>query len=139
MKIRNILSAIFSHGIRHEWITFSPITKFRTSAKRLREPDVLTPGEFHALLGELPLREQAAVMLAGSTGLRRFELFALRWSDVNFFTLEISVTRSCVRGRFGECKTEASRKPVPLHGTVSAVLIVSLRARPWLTGLGSRG
>ena len=35
-KIRNILSAIFSHGIRREWITFNPITKVRCSAKRLR-------------------------------------------------------------------------------------------------------
>jgi integrase len=122
-KIRNIMSAVFSHGIRHEWITFNPISKVRCSAKRLREPDVLTPGEFQALVMELPVREQAAVMLAGSTGLRRSELFALRWCDVNFFTLEISVTRSCVRGRFGDCKTEASGKPVPLHGSVSAALI----------------
>jgi len=97
----------------------------------LREPDVLTPAEFHALLLELPLREQVAVMLAGSTGLRRSELFALRWSDVNFFTLEISVTRSCVRGRFGDCKTEASRKPVPLHGSVSAALIEWRRESPY--------
>src|ERR1035437_2435061 len=73
-------------------------------------------------LGELPLREQTAVMIAGSTGLRRSELFALRWSDVNFFTMEIAVTRSCVRNHFGDTKTEASRKPVPLHESVCDVL-----------------
>ena len=121
-KIRNILSAVFSHAIRHEWISFNPISKVRTSAKRLREPDVLTPPEFQALLWELPLRERAVVMLAGSTGLRRSELFALRWSDVNFFTMEVGVIRSCVRNRFGETKTEASRKPVPLHPSVRDVL-----------------
>jgi site-specific recombinase XerD len=32
-KIRNIMSAIFSHGIRHKWITFNPISKVRCSAK----------------------------------------------------------------------------------------------------------
>lgn len=26
-KIRNIMSAIFSHGIRHEWFAFNPISK----------------------------------------------------------------------------------------------------------------
>ena len=78
-KIRNILSAVFSHGIRHEWITFNSISKVRCSAKRLREPDVLTPVEFQSLLQKLPLREQAMVMIAGSTGLRRSELLALRW------------------------------------------------------------
>lgn len=121
-KIRNIMSALYSHAIRQEWITFNPIAKVRTSAKRLREPDVLTPAEFQALLKELPLRERAAVMLAGSTGLRRSELFALTWGDVNFFTMEVSVTRSCVRNHFGETKTEASHKPVPLHPSVKNVL-----------------
>jgi hypothetical protein len=53
-KIRNIMSAVYSHGIRHEWIAFNPISKVRCSAKRLREPDVVTPEEFQALLGELP-------------------------------------------------------------------------------------
>jgi len=122
-KIRNIMSAIFSHAIRHEWTAFNPISKVRCSAKRLREPDVLTPGEFQALLRELPLRERVMVMLAGSTGLRRSELFALRWSDINFFIMEVAVTRSCVRNHFGNTKTEASRKPVPLHQSVCDVLV----------------
>jgi len=121
-KIRNLLSALYSHAIRHEWTTFNPISKVRSSAKRLREPDVLTPTEFQGLLQELPLRERAAVMLAGSTGLRRSELFALRWSDIDFFTMEIAVMRSCVRNHFGETKTAASRKPVPLHQSVQDVL-----------------
>ena len=73
---------------------------------------------------------RAAMVPAGCT-LRRSELFALRWSDVNFFTLEISVTRSCVRGRFDECKTEASRKPVPLHSAVSAALIEWRKKSPY--------
>jgi integrase len=130
-KIRNIMSAVYSHGIRHEWITFNPISKVRCSAKRLREPDVLTPGEFQALLQELSLREQVMVMMAGSTGLRRSELFALRRSDVNFFTMEVAVTRSCVRNHFGAVKTEASGKPVPLHQSVGDVLTEWRRQSPY--------
>jgi integrase len=122
-KIRNIMSAIFSHDIRHEWITFNPISKVRCSALRLREPDVLTPSEFQALIGELSLREQVMVMLAGSTGLRRSELFALTWGDVNFQSMEIAVKRSCVRGRFGKVKTVASGKPVSLHQKVYDLLV----------------
>jgi integrase len=61
-------------------------------------------------------------MLAGTTGLRRSELFALRWSDVNFQTLEVAVTRSCVRGRFVKVTTVASGKPVPLHKLVYDML-----------------
>ena len=122
-KIRNIMSAIFSHGIRHEWITFNPISKVRCSAKRLREPDVLTPDEFQALLKELGLRERVMVMLAGLTGLRRSEIFALRWSDVDFRNMEVAVNRSCVRNRFGKVKTDASGRPVPLHFSVYSLLM----------------
>ena len=117
------MSAVFNHGIRHEWFTFNPIVKVRCSAKRLREPDVLTPMEFQQLVQALPLREQAIVTLAGATGLRRSELFGLIWSDVNFLTMEVAVKRSCVRGRFGAVKTEASGTPVPLHPLVSALLV----------------
>ena len=54
-KIRNQMSAVFTHGIRHEFITLNPISKVRCSAARLREPDVLTPEEFRMLLFHLPL------------------------------------------------------------------------------------
>jgi integrase len=84
---------------------------------------VLTPTEFQALLLELSLREQVMVMLAGTTGLRSSELFALRWSDVDFQKMEVAVTRSCVRGRFGNVKTVASGKPVPLLKLVYDMLL----------------
>jgi len=122
-KIRAVFSAIYSHGIRHEWITFNPITKVRCSAKRLREPDVLSPDEFQALLAELQVREKAMVLLAGATGLRRSELFGLKWSDLNFLTMEVGINRSCVRNHFGAVKTEASGKPVPLSTTVKDALV----------------
>jgi integrase len=117
-KIRNIMSALFNHGIRQEWIHRNPITKVRASAKRLREPDVLTPAEFSALIGELPLREKTMVMVAGSTGLRRSELIALTWRDIDPMLIQVNVLRSCVRNHFGDTKTEASRRPVPLHSSV---------------------
>jgi site-specific recombinase XerD len=53
------MSGVYSHGIRNEWIALNPISKVRCSAKRLREPDVITQEEFRALLAELQLREQA--------------------------------------------------------------------------------
>ena len=117
-KIRNIMSAVFNHAIRYEWMERNPISKVRTSAKRLREPDVLSPAEFAALLPELDLRERAMVLLAGSTGLRRSELVALAWSDIDLELMQIHVRRSCVHNHFGDTKTEASRKPVPLHPSV---------------------
>jgi len=56
-KIRNIMSAVFNHAIRNEWMDRNPITKVRVSAKRLREPDVLTPAEFASLNTMLDLHD----------------------------------------------------------------------------------
>jgi integrase len=75
---------------------------------------VLTPVEFRALLDRLEQRDRAMALLAGSTGLRRSELVALTWGDIAFDRCEITVRRSRVRQWFGEPKTEASGKPVPL-------------------------
>jgi integrase len=130
-KIRNIMSAVFNHAIRHEWMDRNPISKVRTSAKRLREPDVLSPSEIASLLAELKLRERAMVMLAGSTGLRRSELVALTWSDIDLELMQVNVRRSCVRNHFGDTKTEASRKPVPLHPSVVKCLKVWREDSPY--------
>lgn len=121
-KIRNIMSAVFAHGRRHDLTTANPIQGVRCSAKRLREPDVLTPAEFGRLMAELPQREQVMVMLAGTTGLRRSELIALTWQDVEFEAHQIMVNKSCVRACLGETKTTASAKPVPLHPLLAMAL-----------------
>lgn len=122
-KVKAVFSALFSHAIRNEWVSHNPICAVRCSAKRVREKDVLDPGEFTALLAQLAVRDRAMVMLAGSTGLRRSEFIGLRWGDINTHTMEIAITKSCVRNRFGDTKTEASRKPVPLHPAVLRSLL----------------
>ena len=111
-KIRNVMSALFTHAIRYGFVFNNPITAVRTSAKRLRDPDILGPAEFQALIEKLPMRERVMVLLDASTGLRRGELMALRWQDVDFKALAINVTRSIWRNVIGPTKTEASRKPV---------------------------
>ena len=69
------------------------------------------------------MRDRAMVLLIGSTGLRRSEMIALTWSDLNMKKMEVSVLRSCVRNRIGKTKTEASCRPVPLHPVVLNALL----------------
>lgn len=122
-KIKACFSVLYSHAIRHQWMTFNPVSKVRTSSKRLREKDIVTPQEFRDLLEELSVRDRAMVLLAGSIGLRRSELIALTWGDLNEETLEVTVRRSCVRNRIGNTKTEGSARPVPLHPLVLDALL----------------
>jgi len=122
-KLKSILSVLYNHAIRYEWLTFHPISMVRTSSKRLRDKDVLTPEEFQRLAEQLSERDRAMVLLAGSTGLRRSEMIALTWADLDVRTMEVRVIRSCVRNRFGVTKTEASCRPVPLHPIVLNALM----------------
>jgi integrase len=66
---------------------------------------------------------RAMVLLIGSTGLRRSEMIALGWSDLNMRTMEVNVLRSCVRNRIGKTKTDASCRPVSLHPLVLIALL----------------
>jgi integrase len=68
------------------------------------------------------------VLLDVTTGLRRSELLALKWSDVDFSSLELNVVRSIYLRMIGSWKTEASRKPVPLDAHVAADLWLWMEA-----------
>jgi integrase len=121
-KIRNVMSLLFNHGRRHELCDRNPIQWVRQTAKRRAIPDVLTSSEVHNLLASLRCRERVLVLLAVTTGLRRSELFALKWKDVDFASKQINVTRSIVENVIGACKTESSQKPVPAHeGLIDAL------------------
>ena len=132
-KIRSIMSVLFNHAIRHEFLPqgTNPITMVRQSAKRMYAPDILEVSELVALFDHLSHRDRAMVMLDVVTGLRRSELIGLKWRDVDFEQLELSVTRSVYRQRVGRCKTEISRKPVPLDPWVAEEILTWKRATPY--------
>jgi len=117
-KIRNIMHGLYEHAIRYEFTDRNPITQVRQSSKRERLPEILDVKELQALFSALGHRERAMVLTDAGSGLRRSELFALKWSDIDFDRKQANVSRSIIhntrRNRIGICKTEASRKPVPL-------------------------
>jgi integrase len=122
-KLRNIMSALFNHAIRYEWLDKNPISLVRQSAKRERIPEVLDVGEIRSLLAELQYPHKAMVFLAAATGLRASELLGLKWNDVDFESLEINLNRGVVHQIVGELKTEASRRPIPLDPDLAGALL----------------
>src|SRR5271157_4858588 len=123
-KIRNVMSVLFNHAIRQEWLEQgkNPILLVRQSAQRQSIPEYLEPEELRVLLSQLDRCFRVMVLLDAATGLRRSELLALKWEDVDFERLQINVRRSIYLNVVGNCKTEASRKPVPLDLTLAAEL-----------------
>jgi integrase len=107
-KIRNVMSLLFNHGRRYDLCDRNPIQWVRQSAKRRTAPDILTSNEVQGLQANLRFRERTLVLLAVTTGLRRSEIFALQWKDVDFQAKQICVTRSIVQNVVDVCKTETS-------------------------------
>lgn len=130
-KLRNIMSAIFKHAMRHEWAEKNPISLVRQSAKREVIPSILDLAEISALLRALEQPYRQMVFLAAATGLRASELLALKWGDISFDSLEISLNRGVVHQVIGDVKTEASRKPVPLDPDLAQSLLAWRRVSPF--------
>ena len=134
-KTRGVMSSLFQHARRYEWATTNPISLVRQSSVRVKEPDVLTPEEVHALLVELQEPFRTIVHLAAVTGMRRGELFGLKWGDVDFSKGQVKVVRSIVDQAVGETKTPGSKRPLPLPSEI----IESLRAWRLATRYGKDG
>ncbi|MFC6644434.1 tyrosine-type recombinase/integrase [Granulicella cerasi] len=123
-KLRNHLSALFSHCIRHElYDKTNPIASVRQSAKRVKEPTVFTVEEIAAIIMRVE-NEPARVMLilAASTGLRKSEFRGLRWCDVDTTGLWFHLRQGLVGKEQTNLKTEASRRGLPMHPELAVTL-----------------
>jgi integrase len=121
-KIRNVMHCTFAHACRYEWLMRNPISLVRQSAKRTKVPDVLDAEELRKLLADLQNPARAVVFLTASTGLRISEALGLKWSDVDFGSGVINLSRALVHQHVGEMKTEASQKPIPMDGALADAL-----------------
>ena len=156
-KIVTQLHAVFEHAVDHHDLLVNPVAK----VKRLRESydaarfDFYSPEEIELLVAtaaagghrdprrpavsetEQALRsfedeQDAAIYLtAALSGLRRGELLALRWGDVDFEQSSIRVFEGYSAKVTGKPKSRKSRT-VPMVDKVAARLR-EIRQRPYLT------
>jgi integrase len=74
----------------------------------------LTREQAAALLDALPPLSRAMAGLAILSGLRRGEVFALRWQDIDREARVLTVREAVYDGTFGTPKTEAGLRQIPL-------------------------
>ena len=113
-KIRNIMSAVCTHAMRYGWMAANPIRAVRQSAKRERIIVPLTAEELQRLFAELGPRERTLVLLDVPTGMRRGEVLATQWCDIDFGKKTLNVRKSIWQQHLGPVKTEESEKIMPL-------------------------
>jgi integrase len=121
-KTKGVMSVLFQHAMRYEWTDRNPIRLVRQSAMPTREEIALEPFEIEALLSELREPFRTLILLASVTGLRRGELFGLKWEDIDFAEAEIRIVRSIVDQVEGPPKTLASRRPIPMSSELALAL-----------------
>jgi len=123
-KVRNHLSALFNHAIRHELYTReNPIRTVRQSATRQRDPDVLTINELKKIVQNIDAQAvRVMVLTAAASALRRSELRGLKWADLDFENLWFHLRRGLVGKDETNMKTRASRKGIPMLPELAVVL-----------------
>jgi integrase len=127
-RVHGIIRRALSQGVRWGWITHNPAIDAsppRVPMKELNPPD---PGQVVQLF-QLALESDPElatfIMVAASSGARRGELLALRWSDIELERERMSIERGIVRvgSELIEqgTKTHQSRRISLDAGTVSAL------------------
>ena len=82
--------------------------------KCVRPKWALTAAQATALLDALKLMARTMVGLAILSGIRRGELFALRWRDIDEQDRTVTVREAVYDGHFDTPKTEAGVRRIPL-------------------------
>lgn len=90
----NPVQAIFRHAVRRELVTVNTAHDLELPATNGRRDRIASAVEAAELLDGLPRRDRALWATAFYAGLRRGELQALRWDDVDLGRSEIRVSRS---------------------------------------------
>jgi integrase len=115
-----LLNTLFAHGTKRGWCSNNPV-KSIDKPRDHRDPEIrfLDQQELEALLDAVPddllgSVERVLYLAAAMTGMRRGELLALRWRDIDWNAGLIRVRRTYTRGQFGTPKTRRSSRAVPL-------------------------
>jgi len=116
-NVRNVLGRIFRTAVDWAYLDESPVSKVRLPSKPISaQRDMLTPDQFRQLLEKLDEPCRSMVVVAALTGLRRGEVFGLRWRDVDLERGFLDVTQAVYEGHIGTPKTASSRRRIPLSG-----------------------
>jgi integrase len=126
---KNCLSKVLSTAIEWGYIPANPATGVRLPSLRVQEERIaLSPEQLRQLVAGLEEPCKSMVLIAALTGLRRGELFALRWGAVDFERKAIRVRESVYEGQFSAPKTRSSIRSIPMGEALEAVFL-ALRPR----------
>jgi integrase len=121
--IHDVLSALLRTAVKWGHLSDNPAHGVDLPRLRTVKPKwALTTAQAEMLLVALPPLPRTMVGVALLSGLRRGELFALRWRDLDESTGCLTVREAVYEGKFDTPKTAAGRRRIPLAATAWRLL-----------------
>jgi integrase len=99
-RVHGIVRRALSQGVRWGWISHNPAIDAsppRVPLKELKPPEPEQVVRLFRLALESDPELATFIILAASSGARRGELLALRWSDLDLDLVRLSIERGIVR------------------------------------------
>lgn len=117
-----VIKLMLKHAVRWNYLVVNPAEQVQRVRVEREEMRAMTPEQARRLLASADPDAWLILTLAIFTGLRRGELLALQWGDVNFQTAQIYVQRSLWKGTFIGPKTKNAIRRVDLAPQVVEAL-----------------
>lgn len=126
--IRNALMplrVIFRRAVSRGELAINPATGVELPAVRGRRDSIVSPEQAAKLLEALPTHDRALWGTALYAGVRRGELMAMRWEDVDLATGVVRVEASYdpAARKFVEPKSRSGRRVVPMAAALRDLLV----------------
>jgi integrase len=117
------LQVIYRRAKQRDELAVDPTEELEIPGPQGTRDRIASPAEAEALLAALPDEDRAVWATALYAGLRRGELRALRWSDIDLPGREIRIDRAWddIEGPI-DGKTAAAERTVPIIGVLAPVL-----------------
>lgn len=126
------LRAILGSAVDDELLRANVAARIKRAGQPQRELRPPSREQVEALIAAARTPEAAAIFtLAASLGLRRGELYALRWDAVDFAAGLVRVVASNDRGVITSTKTAAGERVVPMFGSARLVLLEQKARSHW--------
>jgi integrase len=129
------VAAVFKAAVADRRIASSPCVGIKLPRIEHVKVTPLTLFEVERLIGTIPDRYRALVVLGAGTGLRQGEAFGVTADRVDFLRRSLTIDRQLLlmpggEPRFGPPKTNASNRTVPLPDLVLDALSAHMAAYP---------
>lgn len=111
IKLNKFLKSAFNYAVKNKMISSNPTDYVILPSKQQYNPRVYSEKEFGKLLDSVKnTDDEIPILLGGGCGLRRGEIFGLKWKNINFKDNTISIEETKVRFNKNIIKTPKTQK-----------------------------